>query len=298
VSEQRFDCESLVGELPVIQSIFSSGQEAIQYCKEFQNIGKVWTLYHVAQFSFFLGKIKEVYGKLDFYSQALMDINRLVMIASMIELLNSKEDFKRFDKWIKQEGKDKLDAKGVVAIWHSYNKIHGSAHKFRRFFDKYLTKDEKIRLIKSVQFWKPEEKSFFPLFCFKGDACNVQHSHCTYDTQKEECPAQKSDRVTHLGIEECANFLYALRSEFVHEAKLFFLPKPLPEGVGGSSWVVDYLEYDFSTKDYPHRGSVMLELFSNQLVILVEKYLKKLMKDYLEIRQSSTTTSTNIHSGL
>jgi hypothetical protein len=42
----------------------------------------------------------------------------------------------------------------------------------------------------------------------------------------------------------------------------------------------------------------MLELFSNQLVILVEKYLKKLMKDYLEIRQSSTTTSTNIHSGL
>jgi len=285
MSEPKLDCRKIIDDLPVIQTLFSSKKEAIEYCKKFQKIGKFWTLYHIAQFSYFLDKVKDAYEKVDEYSRILMDINRLIMMASIVELLNSKEDFVRFDKWVEQEGKDdELRRKGVN-IWHMYNRIHGSAEKFRTFFKEYLTKDEKIKLMKSVQFYQKKEKEFFPLFCFKGLECNVNHSYCTFNTSKEKCLAYISDRRISTGMKECANFLYAMRSRFVHEAKLFFFPKPLPKGVGGSSWLVDYVEYEFITKNYLHKGSIMLDLFSSRFTELVKKYLKKLMQRYIETRE-------------
>lgn len=285
MSERKLDCKKIINDLPVIETLFSSKDEANEYCKRFQKIGKVWTLYHVAQFSYFLDRVKDAYKEVDEYSRILMDINRLIMMASIVELLNSKEDFVRFDKWVEQEGKDdELRRKGVN-VWHDYNRIHGSAEKFRTFFEEFLTKDEKIKLMKSVQFYRKERKEFFPLFCFKGVECHVNHSYCTFDTDKEKCPAYVSEKRMSRGIRECANFLYTMRSRFVHEAKLFFLPKPLPEGVGGSSWLVDYVEYKFITKDFFHKGSIMLELFSSQFIELVKKYLKKLMQRYIETRE-------------
>lgn len=269
-----------------MQNIFDSRQEAIEYCNRFQNIGKLWTLYHVTQFSFFLNKIKDTYGKTDVYSRMLMDINRLIMVASIVELLNSNKDFVRFDEWIKQEGKNKEIQERGVDLWHEYNKIHGSAEKFRAFFIKYLTREEKIELMKSVQFWRRDDKEFFPLFCFKGVECQVNHSFCAYDGDKMKCPTYVSERRIQRGIRECANFLYTLRSKFVHEAKLFFLPKPLPQGVGGSSWLVDYIEYDFTTKDCSYKGNVMLDLFSSQLVKLGRKYLTQLIQAYLKAREN------------
>lgn len=284
MSVRRIDCKKLVDALPVLQTIFGSKEESIEYCKRFQKIGEFWTLYHVAQFSYFIEKIKDVYTKVDEYSRILMDIDRLIMMASIVELLNSKEDFVRFDEWVEQEGKDEeLRSKGVN-IWHEYNRIHGSAEKFRTFFKDYLTKDEKIKLMKSVQFYRKEEKEFFPLFCFKGAECNVKYSYCTFDSNKGKCAGYTSDRRINRGIKECANFLYTMRSRFVHEAKVFFLPKPLPEGVAGSSWFVDYLEYKFTTRRHFHKGLVTLEIFSNQFTKLVQKYLKSLLDKYIETR--------------
>lgn len=276
-----------------MQDIFDSKQEANEYCRRFQNIGKLWTLYHIAQFSCFLDKIKDTYMKIDDYSRMLMDINRLIMVASMVELLNSRKDFVRFDTWIKKEGKNKEFQTRGVDVWHEYNKIHGCAEKFRTFFTKYLTKEEKIELMRSVQFWKGAEKEFFPLFCFKGVECQVNHSFCTFDVDKTKCPAYASKRRMQRGIRECADFLYTLRSKFVHEAQLFFLPKPLPQGVGGSSFLVDYVEYDFQTKKYSHKGSVMLHLFSNQFVKLGKKYLTQLIQAYLKAREREYFTQPN-----
>ena len=88
-------------------------------------------------------------------------------------------------------------------------------------------------------------------------------------------------------MKECANFLYHLRSKFVHEAKLLLLPDPLPNGVGGSSWLIDYIKYDFLTKEYKHEGNVSLEIFSNNLVKLGKKYLKKLIQTYLKTRENN-----------
>jgi len=228
--------------------------------------------------------MKDAYKTVDEYSRILMDINRLIMMASIVELLNSKEDFMRFDEWVEREGKDnKLRRKGVN-LWHEYNRKHGAAEKFRTFFKEYLTKDEKIKLMKSVQFYRKEKKEFFPLFCFKGTECNVNHSYCAFDANKRKCPAYTSDRRINRGIRECANFLYTMRSRFVHEAKLFFLPKPLPEGVGGSSSFVDYLQYKFITKDYFHKGTIMLNLFSHQFADLVQKYLMATLDKYIEVR--------------
>lgn len=282
MSEHKLNCKRIIDDLPVIQSIFSSKEEAIEYCKKFQKIGEFWTLYHVAQFCYFFERMKDAYKYIGEYSRILMDVDRLIMMASIVELLNSKEDFVRFDKWVKQEGKnDELRRRGVN-VWHEYNRIHGSAEKFRAFFSKYLTKDEKIKLMKSVQFLGGEGKEFFPLFCFKGAECHVNHSYCTFDRNKEKCPVYVSEKRMSESIRECANFLYEMRSKFVHEAKLFLFPKPLPEGVGGSSSLFDYIEYRFTRKDYFHKGLIKLELFSNQFTELVKKYLKKLMQRYTE----------------
>ena len=280
------DCRKIIDDLPVIQTIFSSKEEALEYCKKFQKVGQIWTVYHIAQFSYFLDRVEDVYTGIDEYSRILMDVNRLIMIASIVELLNSREDFVRFDKWVVQEGKDDELRRRGVSVWHDYNRIHGSAEKFRTFFEEYLTKEEKIKLMKSVQFWRKEEKEFFPLFCFKGVECHVGHTYCTFDTNKEKCPAYVSERRMRRGIIECANFLYTLRSRFVHGAELFLFPKPLPEGVGGSSWLVDYTEYRFITRDYFHKDSIILELFSHQFPKLVRKYLKELMQTYIESRES------------
>lgn len=275
------NCKKIVDELPVIQAIFGSRGEAIEYCKRFQKIGEVWTLYHVAQFLYFLNRFQDVYSTLDDYVRSLVDINRLIMMASIVELLNSAKDFVTFDKWVKQKGKNCELGKKGCKIWHEYNKDHGSAEKFRTFFKDYLTKEEKIRLMKSVQFYQKKRRDFLPLFCFKGPECNVQYSYCTFDSGKEGCPAYVSKRRMDKGIKECANFLYALRSRFVHEAKLFFLPRPLPKGVGGSSWLFDYLEYKFATGAC-FKGTIMMELFSAQFTELVQKNLKALMINYVE----------------
>jgi hypothetical protein len=114
MSVHDIDYERLVEGLPVIQTIFSSKEETIEYCRRFQEIGEFWTLYHVAQFCYFLEKMKESYGMVDEYPRRLIDINRLVMMASIVELLNSKEDFARFDEWIKQEEKNS-EAKELVS---------------------------------------------------------------------------------------------------------------------------------------------------------------------------------------
>ena len=284
MSMHNVDYKRLVEGLPVIQTIFSSKEEPIEYCRRFQEIGKFWTLYNVAQFSYFLEKMKDSYTKVDEYSRILIDIDRLIMMASIVELLNSKEDFVRFDEWIEQEGKDEeLRSKGVN-IWHEYNRIHGSAEKFRTFFKEFLTKEEKTKLMKSVQFYLKEENEFFPLFCFKGAECNVNHSYCTFDSNKERCPAYISTKRINRGIKECTDFLYTMRSKFVHEAKLFLLPKPLPKGVGGSSWLFDYFEYKFTTRKRFYKGTIRLGLFSKLFTELVQKYLKALMDKYIEAR--------------
>jgi len=293
MSEHKWDCSKIIRDLPVIQTLFTSEQEAIEYCGRFKKTGKIWTLYDVARFSYFLHKMDGVYKKADEHLRILMDINRLIMLASIVECLNSKEDFVRFDEWVKQKSKNNEFRKQGINVWHDYNRIHGSAVKFRTFFQDYLTKDEKIRLIKSVQFYQKEKREFLPLFCFKGVKCNLNHSYCNFDTNKTKCPVYASERQVRRGVKECANFLYTLRSRFVHEAKLFSFPKPLPEGVGGSSWLVDYTEYKFTTRNYLHQGPIMLGLFSNQLTELVKQYLKRMMQKYVETREETQKSKSD-----
>jgi hypothetical protein len=286
--KQNFDCEELVDKLPIIIDLFDSKKEAIEFAKKCRSLDDFWTLYHVAQFSVFLEKIEETYQTMHEHNRMLIDIDRVLMVASIIELLNSSEEFVRFDKWCKLKPNiGELEKRGI-SLWHDYNKIHGSAQKFRNFFTNYLNEDEKIGLMRSVQFLKKEDREFFPLFCYKGVQCNVKHSYCTFDNDKLQCPAYTSSKTLNKGMKECANFLYTLRSRFIHEAKLFLLPKPLPNGVGGSSHLIDYLkEYEFITKRIKFEGIVKFELFSDQLVNILKKYLKQLIQAYLKNREKA-----------
>jgi len=288
MSKRRIKCEDFVKE-QVFRSLFDSEEETIEYCQRFQNIDELWTPFHIAQFSSLLDTIKETYAEVNDHLRVLLDANRVIMMASVIELLNSREKHLPFNKWVAQQGKNQEVPIRVIKLWDDYIKIHGSAEKFRTFFVKYLTKDEKFELMKSVQFWKREQKTFLPLFCFKGKECNVSHGYCEFDINKEKCPSYASEKKMQRGIRECANFLYSLRNRFVHEARLINFPEPLPGGVGGSSWLYDYVEYRFLSGRY-FQGTIKMDLFSERLVKLGRKYLKQLMQDYLEAAEKRVGT--------
>jgi hypothetical protein len=282
MSKDKIKCQSLVKE-HIFRNLFGSEQEAIECCEEFQNIDDLWTFFNIAQFCYFLDKIDESYNKANDYLRVLLDTDRLIMIASVIELLNSRETYKTFEKWIKQQKKKEEHSTDVIRLFKEYHKIHGAAEKFRNFFDKFLTKDEKVHLMKSIQFWRKEERSFLPLFCFKVGECNFRHSYCEFDGDKARCPIYASELRMRRGIEECANFLYALRSRFVHEAKLANFPRPLPKGVAGSSSLIDYVDYAFLNGRH-FRGTIKIDLFSSELVKIGRKYLTQMMSEYVKVR--------------
>jgi hypothetical protein len=144
--------------------------------------------------------------------------------------------------------------------------------------------------MKSVQFYMGEEEKFFPLFCYKDAECNVGLSYCTFDTDKERCPAYTSTKRINRGVREFADFLYTMRSKFVHEARLFLLPTPLPRGTAGSSWLFDFFEYEFkSARKLSYKGTLRFGLLSWLFTELVQKYLKALMDKYIEAKSERSS---------
>ena len=120
---------------------------------------------------------------------------KLVIMTSTIEALMTDYRYKEFKEWFNvdcsAEIKNRIISENknlelqINELWNEYKKIHGSTRKIKDFFDKFLNDDDKKELISA--FKKPNKGS--------------------------------------VKLKEIAEWLYSMRSKFVHDAR----PVPLHE---------------------------------------------------------------------
>jgi len=112
----KSDLEKTVDtNFPFFVNIFCSKDEMTEYWNKFSEIGDELTIFTISQFYVFLKQIEE----------RKYDSLRLIMLASIIEKLNSKEDYLTFPEWISKENKKEELKKRGVSLWDEYNKIYG-----------------------------------------------------------------------------------------------------------------------------------------------------------------------------
>ena len=268
----KFDLEKTIDtNFSFFANIFCSKEEMTEYWNRFSEIGEDLTIFTISQFYVFLKQIEE----------RKYDSLRLIMLTSIIEKLNSKEDHLTFPEWISKENKKEELKKRGLSLWDEYNKIHGSSGKFRRFFKNYLSKDENIDLIRSVLSKaklkvSPTSELLVPRFCYE-DKCNVRFLSCNFDRNKDNCPLVSSPSKLRRAIKNFSDFLYSLRNSFVHQANIVLLSE-----VDYNGTPVLLLEYIPAKKT-----NLVIRLAPEQLETLLEKNFKKLLDDYITNRKGT-----------
>ena len=98
----------------------------------------------------------------------------------------------------------------------------------------------------------------------------------------EDCPLFQNEKLLNKNLNEFANFIYEMRNKFVHNATLFHLSE---EFLGSTSFMVDYIEYDFRYVKKPEfRGTIILKLSPNNLEKLLKRNFKKMLESYIASR--------------
>lgn len=124
----------------------------------------------------------------------LNDSFKLIIMTSIIEALMSVHKFMEFDQWMlkecsekkKNEVKNKSFEKQLKILWKDYKNEYGAHKKFKTFFYYYLPKEEQDILIQG------------------------------FEKLDEDRPPTT--------IKDVAEWLYTMRSNFVHNAEQVLLP--------------------------------------------------------------------------
>ncbi len=260
------------------KEIYSSEKEMLEYGLKFQQTGDI----KKAFLEFYT--ISEFYRALKLVRDGFV---RLIMIISLVERLSSKRDYVEFSNWVKMA---KADDMKVLEAWRKYNEDEefGCSRKFRDFFKNrsYLSKNEQISLLQSIKYYSIREgkRMTSPLFCYQEE-CGKGTRDCVFHYGKplgrdltslmsyednefvrygiEDCPLFRDDKLLNKNMNEFATFLYVMRNKFVHNATLFHLSE---EFHGSTSFMVDYMEYDFRHIKKPNfKGTIVLTLSPDNL---------------------------------
>jgi len=274
-------CEDSVKEyFRFFNEVYSSEKEMLEYCLKFQQI------YQTPMRAF-----EEFFSLSQFYrAMKLMedDFAKLIMIISLIEKLSSKKDYIDFGEWVSIKRKENPSWNETIEkAWSSYNEEFGFSHKFRNFFrnPKYLNETEQLELLKSVYYYiKNADNSYslVSLFCYDEEVCRSVKTPCLFRLDKN-CPAFKDKEIVKDGIKEFADFLYRLRSKFVHDALMFGLSG---EAFGTTALLVTYVPYRFRYIKRPsYDGNVVLRLSGKKLEEILNSNFKKLLSEYIAMRK-------------
>jgi hypothetical protein len=227
------------------------------------------------------------------------DVLKIIMMTSLIERLNSERDFLTFPEWLttKEQENDAGTNKKIKQIFNKYAKEHGCSGKFRRFFQNFITKKEKVELIKSVRFF-PKLKSglnspnLFPLFCFEESRCNPPplQSCPLVNYDQQDCLICSDAQELKKVLDEFAEFLYTLRSKFVHDARMFALASPNTvthdNGATLSMSLWTYIDYNFrKLKREKYEGLIMLDLTTRHLEGILKCNFKKMLDNFVRLRE-------------
>jgi hypothetical protein len=201
------------------------------------------------------------------------DVIALLMTISLIEKLSSKTQYLTFGEWIK---KNNLQCDKPQKAWDTYNQEYGCSKKFRAFFtsDSFLTKEQKISLVRSITFGANGQT--VPLFCY-SEKCAGRKYHCLYNNA--DCIASRDKTVLKKALKELANFLYVLRSKFVHDACMFTLAD-----TGNDSFVFEYFPYRFQFSKVPKEFDGFLFISLNVILLkqVLDSNFKKLLDYFID----------------
>jgi hypothetical protein len=272
---------------------FTSEQEMLDYWKKFSIVSKPNG-----------SSLEEFYDIALFYKAMKLtkdDSTKLIMITSIIEKLNSENDYRTFAEWINEQkievGRNKKDIK---RLWSAYNDQFGCSSKFRNFFKgKYLTKKEKVTLLQSVKFYvERDSKSpyLMPMFCYDKNYCYFRNtlSSCPISLSnfdKDDCPICSDDKKLKKGLGELAEFLYYMRNKFVHDACLPRLAPPLKpvkhkDGATLTMTTFNYVHYKFKRKKPEYVGWICVELNVMDIEQILNRNFKNLLENYVSSRKS------------
>ena len=243
----------------------------------------------------------ELFSLSDYYRAMKIvkpDFLKLIMLISLIEKLNSKSAFQTFPEWLKKTEieYEKCNKKKIRKIYATYEEEFGCSSKFRKFFQKYLTKKEKIELLESIRFYikldtDSKSSKLVPMFCFKENVCRLApyYSCPRQNYDRKDCPICENEKTLKKSLDEFAEFLYALRSNFVHNAIIFDLASPKSvthhNGVTMDMGLATYIQYRFRKIKRPeYKGTIFLELTANHLENILNRNFKKLLNNYITNR--------------
>ena len=284
--------EYITKKFCLFQGIYDSDQEMYSYFLKFERI------YGTPENAFY-----EIFTLSEYYRAMKLeksDVLKIIMITSIIERLYSKKDFVTFPEWLRKIEKesDIESNKTIRQIYDDYEKENGCSSKFRRFFQDFLTKKEKIELIQSIRFF-PRLKSglnspnLFPLLCFEESRCRPPpiQSCPLVNYDKQDCLICNNDKELRKVLDEFAEFLYTFRSKFVHDARMFGLASPESithdNGATISMGLWTYVDYSFRKLDKSkYEGGIMLDLNARHLEGILEHNFKKLLDNFVSLRES------------
>ncbi len=168
-------------------------------------------------FDIFFNKLGEKTKQLEIFSHfyyficqpykndEIRDELRLVGITSLIEGMMQKVEFKDFFQWFESDYKGVNEIKDYNKIKEEYLNKFGATKKVKFYFEKYVLEEDKENLFKCIKPFKNNK-------VFK-----------TFDS-----------------IQKIASFLYKMRSDFVHKARMKCL---CPKGCSVACIVVNKKPY-------------------------------------------------------
>lgn len=166
---------------------------------------------------------------------------QLVGVASLIEAMTVEIDYeyKDFCDYFEDNfpGKNSIDNYNLVK--EEYRAAHGISKRIRNYFKEYISKEEAYSVINGIRVWDETNGKMIPM---------------------------KKD------TDELANFIYQMRSDFVHRAEMRYL---CPLDVDGAFLVIGKKWYELD-KSVNILG--FLKLFEKSFVKYWEKKYNELLK--------------------
>ncbi|MCJ7559257.1 hypothetical protein MUO79_01400 [Candidatus Bathyarchaeota archaeon] len=272
------------------REIYATKEEMLGYCGKFRQIYKDS---EDASSEFLV--LHKFYMAMRKMENSLV---KLIMITSLIERLNSREDYTDFLNWYCKNKESKLANKDLKKLWKEYNDKFGCSGKFRRFFKnkEYLTKENQLVILRSIiTFTRKGNGQYSRIhpFCYEKTCPQVlSSSTCPfkksilYECDYPKCSLGGDSQKLGKRIGYFADFLYEIRNHFVHDAKMF----SLPTGTAKFDWDKNliHLRYKFPCEKSATEKRILCCLGAKQLEQILNRNFKKLIDSYITSRESES----------
>lgn len=253
--------------------------------EDFDDIIKQFSNYEddKTEIPFMVGRMLTILDKIGFDDSLLSGI-QLILIASIIELLTMRTEYIIFYKWY-ENNPELINKKGCVATWHDYNKIYGNRERFRNFFHS-IDKNKKISLLTKIRRRNKDGRNIHFCHVNRKDCYHGGAYNCKGINDISNCPAYNRPRTLKKGMTIFGNYLYTIRSKFVHESRMPTFSNieeayNMLENMMKTGYIFE-ATYSFMLKEDGEMIRYQTKLEVKELYEVLKCNLKRLFSEYLE----------------